>query len=275
LGANWLTWRTATDLDLVWPVAWFSLVDPRLGADIIGLLALISLILVVIFPQSRWVRILAFVGYFMMTAFGGSFGKINHDMHAWMGFMFAFIFLPVGHWREGAKSVRFRQHFLTAFWFGMMLMTMFYTMSGILKVIGIGYQVLHGMVSALHPYGLSYQVMGRLLQTNSESIFGPLLLDHPLVGWPMYIGAIYLELLALVAVFRPRLHILWGIGLMVLHIGNWLLLAVPFTANVILLTLFFVNSPFRPSSFNVRATVRDLPGIGWVLGRFFRMGNIT
>jgi hypothetical protein len=276
LGANWLPWRTVGELNLVWPVAWFPLLDPVFGVDLIGSLTLISLLLVILLPQSVLTRVLAFVGFFIFVSFGNSFGKINHDLHAWMAFMFGFIFIPAGNWQIGEKSVRFRQHFLTAFWLGMALMSLFYTMSGILKVYGIGFQLSNGMVSALHPHGLAYQVMGRLMQTNTESVFGSLLLEYPWAGWPMYIGAIYLELFALIAVFRPRLHPIWGLGLMLLHLGNWLLLSVPFTANVILLALFFVHSPFRPATFNPAATAADLPLIGWALQRFvFRSRKVS
>lgn len=268
LGANWLSWRMAGELDLVWPVAWFTLLDPALGADLIAGLALISLLIVVLLPQSTVARILAFVGFFLFTAFDNSFGKINHDLHAWIGFMFALMFIPAGNWQLGAKSIRFRQHFLTAFWFGMALMSLFYTMSGIFKVYGIGFQLANNMVSAIHPNGLAYQVMGRLLQTNTESIFGPLLLNYPWIGWLPYIGAIYLELFSIVAVFRPRLHPLWGGGLIALHLGNWLLLSIPFTANVVLLALFFLNSPFRPPDFSLVAALRDLPLLGWIVQRF-------
>jgi hypothetical protein len=251
----------------LWPVAWFSLLDPALGADIIGGLTLISVFLAALFPQSRAARILAFAGFFMMVAFGNSFGKINHDLHAWMALLFAFMFIPAGGWKRGERSIRFRQHFLTAVWFGMALMALFYTMSGLFKVYGIGLQLSNGVVSGVHPYALAYHVMGRLMQTNTTSLFGPLLLDYPLLGWPMFIGAIYLEVFALAAVFRPRLYLVWGLGLIGLHLGNWLLLSVAFTANVFLLALVFVYSPFRPSAFDFRATVRDLPVIGWVIGK--------
>jgi hypothetical protein len=52
-----------------------------------------------------------------------------------------------------------------------------------------------------------------------------------------------------------------------MHLGNWLLLGVPFTANVVLLALFFVNSSFRPNRIDIRGTFGDLPVIGSVFKR--------
>lgn len=267
LGASWLSWRTVEALDPVWSVAWFPYLDPAFGANLIGGLALLSILAVILFPQSRGARILAFIGFFMLTSLANSFGKINHDLHTWLAFLFGFMFIPAGNWEEGQRSITFRQHFLTAVWFGLVLMSLFYSMSGLFKLYGIGFQLSRGMVSAIHPYGLAYQVMGRLLQTNTESLFSYLLLDYPLVGWPMYVAAIYLEVFAFMAAFRPRLHPLWGLGLMGMHLGNWLLLSVPFNTNVILLALFFVNSPFRPSVLNLSVIIHDLPIIGWVFRR--------
>lgn len=264
LVSQWLNWRMAGPLDLVWPVIWFQWVDPVLGADLIGSIALITILLVVLFPQRQLIRIIAFAGFLILIAFSNSFGKINHDMHAWMAFVFAFMFIPAGNWKKGAQSTRFRQHFLTAVWFGMALMALFYSMSGLLKVYGIGYQLVQRQVSAIHPYGLAFHVVGRLMQTNSESILGPTLLDYPWAGWPLLIGAVYLEFFAIVAVFRPRLHLWWGLGLIALHLGNWLLLSIPFTANIFLLALFFVYSPFRPAHLQPNRILGDLPLIGWL-----------
>jgi hypothetical protein len=267
LGAYWLSWRSIEAMDPLWSVAWFPLLDPEVGANIIGILTLGSILGAVLFPQSRPIRILAFVGFFIFASFSSSFGKTNHNLHVWMAFLFGFMFIPAGNWKDGEGSVRFRQQFLTAVWFGMVLTGLFYSMSGLFKLYGIGFQLSNGMVSAIHPDGLAYQVMGRLLQTNTESLFGYLLLDFPRVGWPMYLTAIYLEVFAFVAIFRPRLHLVWGLGLLGMHLGNWLLLGVPFTANTILLALFFVNSCFRPNRIHIRETVGDLPVIGSVFNR--------
>jgi hypothetical protein len=269
LGADWLPWRTVEALDPVWSVAWFPFLDPVLGADIIGGLTLVTILAVVLFPQSKFVRVLAFIGFFIFASFSNSFGKVNHDLHAWMAILFGFMFIPAGSWKAGERSILFRQYFLTAVWFGMALMMLFYSMAGLFKLYGIGFQISNGMVSALHPYGLAYQVMGRQILTNTESLFGSAMLDFPWIGWPMYLAAIYLEVFAIVAVFRPRLHLVWGLGLIGMHLGNWMFLSITFNPNVVLLALFFVNSPFRPFLFNLKTTVRDLPVLGWLINRAY------
>lgn len=253
---QWATWRD-TDLVLLWPVAWVQSVPS--GIDMIAVFALVATGLAMIAPERRTARFMAFVGFLFVAALVSSFGKVNHNFHGWVGFTFALIFIPCGGWSGGDRL--FRQRLLLAVWSGMALVGLFYSMSGFLKIVGLAEQMAAGGVHALHPQGLMYQILGRVIQTGTAPLFGELVIAYPRVGWPLYPFAIYIELFALLAVFRPRLHRLWGLGLIGLHVGNWLLMGIVFNINVLLLGLFFVLSPFAADRLEWQVW-RDLPLVG-------------
>ena len=268
----WQQWLDVPTATLLWPIAWLGWVDAHTGAYFIYALAIVGPILAMLMPQKRWTRLLAFVGLLEMAALASSFGKINHSLHAWTSVAFVFIFLPNGDWERRAASLRERQLFLTTFWGAQALICLFYSMSGLWKLYGAFQQLFAGEMSAFHPYALAYQIATRLMETNSQSMLGPAILAHPWVGWPLLWGAMYIETFALVAAFRPSLHRWWGIGLMLLHLGNVLLLSIPFLENMTLVSLILIFSPFRPAVIDLRAVVRDLPIVGLLLravpGRF-------
>ena len=90
---------------------------------------------------------------------------------------------------------------------------------------------------------MAHQIAAKLLDVDATTYLGPFLIDFYLLGWPMMILTLYLEVFALWAVFRPSLHQLWGLGLILFHVFSHLALGVGFTQNALWLTLFFVLSP--------------------------------
>ncbi|HWF17706.1 MAG TPA: hypothetical protein VG754_00475 [Verrucomicrobiae bacterium] len=251
--------------DPLWPVAWLAHVPLRAGIAAILVLYLLGSMGAAIWPQKRWARTIGFLGLFQWVAFNNSFGKIGHSMHLWVLTSAALIFLPQAEAWGGSPTRAQRQKFLLIFWGCQAAVMLVYSMSGLGKVLGAIYQLCTGQTQAFMPGALATVVAERLLETNSRSLLGPWLIEHPSAGWPLMVANIYLQLFAFPAVFRPSLHRVWGIGLILFHIGSFLLLTISFPQNALLLALFFVNSPFRRENENWRQTLADLP----LLGRFF------
>ena len=214
-----------------------------------------------IFPKNRFLRILAFIAFLQITALPNSFGKINHDMHLWASAGFFFIFLPKGD----KISIAHKHQYLTAFLGTQVLILNFYTSSGVWKMAGAAIQLVQGEMHAFHPFALSQHIANRLLQTNFDSIIGGYLVDHPYIGWPLFAGAILLELFAVIAAFRPKLHFFWGLSILLMHLGIWLTLHVPFVPNILFMLVFFVNSPFHPEKLTGKDVILSLPILGDLL----------
>ncbi|MEM7331235.1 MAG: hypothetical protein AAF490_04015 [Chloroflexota bacterium] len=259
----------ASDLLLLWPVGWVTWVGVDTAVYAISLLLIGGAVLSLLWPEKRPFRLAAFVGLFLIMAIENSFGKINHSMHAWLAVGFCFIFLPTG---KPVNRVQ-RVTYLTTFWYAQALMLWFYSMSGIWKVNQGFAQLFAGEISAFHPYAMAQQIANRLLQDNSTSILGPFIVENPLIGWPVYLSALYLEFFSFVAAFRPALHRFWGLSLALFHLGTFLTMSIQFNQNILLLGLILMASPFHPASWRWQDTIRDLPILGWVYGKLWALSQ--
>lgn len=256
---TWEDWIQLSSLPQpLWPVIWMNRVPFAIGLNTLCVSALLSTLLAATNPKLRFFRILSFVTVFQVVALQNSFGKINHDMYIWVTAGFFFIFLP----SEPHRSITTRHQYLTAFFGTQLLVLTFYTSSGVWKMAGVVIQLVKGEMHGFHPFALSQHIANRLLQTNYESILGTYMIDHPFLGWPLFAGAIFLELFSVFVAFRPSLHRFWGISLVMLHLGIWLTLFVPFATNIVFAMIFFVHSPFLPERVSIKDFVFSLPILG-------------
>lgn len=264
----WAQWRTLTILIPLWPVTWMPAIGIKTSLDILACFSLVSALFALANADHRWWRFCTFFCFFLWYAFINSFGKISHDGHALLIVGFFFIFLPTLPRRAPRYRIGYRQMYLTVFAGAQMIIALFYTLSGLWKVVMGVWQLSQGEINTFHPYALATLVAFRLLQTGSDSLFGPVIIHYPLLGWPLYLGVVYLELFSLVAVFRPALHRLWGFGLILFHLGTWFLMGILFQSNIMLIGLLYVCSPFAPRFMQWRTALINLPLFGdffWLL----------
>jgi hypothetical protein len=252
----------------LWPVSWLNGVPLRFG--ILGILVgyVTVAFLGAIFPAKRWARALVFVGLLEFAALDNSFGKISHNYHLWVLTAFWLIFLP--KMPTCATDRATRQRFLLVFWSCQAIVLLTYTMSGVGKIDGAIYQICAGQNNLFMPTGVATIVADRLLQTNSNSWLGPWLLAHPWFGWPLGLAAMYLELFAFWAAFRPILKRWWAAGLILFHIGVYLLMGITFNQTVLLVGLLFLTAPLYEREQGGGAIMKQLPLLGWAFRKPFR-----
>ena len=70
------------------------------------------------------------------------------------------------------------------------------------------------------------QLADSMLQTGSHPPLADFAIDHYRLVWLPMIGLIYVQLMALPAALRPRLHTLWGYLLIAFHVGTGLSLQI-------------------------------------------------
>lgn len=107
-----------------------------------------------------------------------------------------------------------------------------------------------------------------MIEMDRPTILGPWLADHPVVGWPVHLLVIYIELTALFVWFRPNQHRVFGVALVCFHFGTFLLLGISFPRQVLVLLLIW--SPFVPDRQSLRVAVVSLPGVGRLLRELVR-----
>ena len=246
------------ELSLLWPVAWIDAVEPIRGIRFVTGFFLAASLAGAIWPGPRLLRVAAFVGLLCFVALKNSEGKIGHSLHLPVLVALAFVFLPQG-WQRPDASRLIRMSLLQVFAATQVLLLLTYTMSGLGKLGGGLYEWFSGQAHPFQIDGFSRIVAERLLQTNSSSVLGRWIIDHPWLGWPLLPGAIYLQTTSVIAAFRPSLHRWWGVALIVFHVGNAFILTINFPHSIFLLGLFLLASPFAPAGFDARQILADLP----------------
>lgn len=263
---SWSGFIARESIDPLWPVFWLGHGDPADGILLaILVIHLISALTALCVPESRAARIFFFIAFFEMLAFRNSFGKINHWGHLMLLVAFILIFLPKG-WASRslnrmaqAKVIQTMKACL-----GVVLVT--YTMSGLGKVVvGIG-QAIQGEPHALAPDALARHIADRITETGQVGYLAEPFIQHPWLGWPLMLTAIYLQLSSIFVLFRPELHRIWGSAHLLFHVGVYFTMTISFNESAWMVSLLLIASPFAPTKIYLRKTLEALP----LLGRIWR-----
>jgi len=255
------TARQTPSWDFLWPVGWLahSPVDIATAIDCLALLWLLACLLCLQFD--RWFfRALFAIAALQVGAASNSFGGMNHAYHAWFWIGFCLIFLPDAVGRTGPRAAK--MGYLTVIATCQALLLSFYSLAGLWKILGGIFALLAGREGNFSPNGLSLTLADRILQTGTSPLLGRVVIEHTWLSQPMFLAVIYIQFVAVIAAFRPRLHACWGYFIIAFHIGTWLLMEILFIQHVVLLALFLVMSPFAPQTLTLREIAADLPALG-------------
>ena len=249
-------------LDLLWPVAWMAFVPFETATIALANLFVIVGLLAVFLWRFRIVRILVFLCMLQYGALSNSHGSISHGFHEWIWVSFCFCFLP-GQTRAEIEQDRvLRTDFLYSFSLAPFLILLFYTMSGAIKVWVATLSLIHGYASAFWLEGMALVIARRAVETGSAPIWAEPILQFPALGWPLFMGLYFIELVSVVVFFRPVLHRFWGVILIAFHFGTLTFLDIVFPTHVIINGLLFVMSPFAPAKEDWREVLAAIPIIG-------------
>ncbi len=250
-------------VDLRWPVAWMAWVGVANAAPWVLGFGFVASSLAAWLPERREVRVAVFLALLQVLALKFSFGKIHHLMHGWLFATFVFaVFLPNGAFDAAAARRSTRQASLLVFSAAQVALAATYSLAGVGKLLGTAYQAALGEVTPLHPAALARHVADRIIQTHADSLLGTFMIEHALLIWPMMLATLYLQLFAVWAAFRPRLHRLWAFGLIGFHVMTKLSMTIDFTPNIALLAFLWAASPTAPTRWAPGPMVVDLPVVG-------------
>jgi hypothetical protein len=235
---HWSQEVTRQVVEPLWPVFWLPWVSPKLGVSFILLLHLVGALCATCFPEALWARSLAFLGLLEYGAFNNSFGKIGHSEHAWVLASLVFIFLPWPASRDPSRAER--QAFLQTFWTAQASILLTYSMAGWSKIGGAFLQAWRGEPSLFSLQALSRHIAARLLETGVQSLWGPWLLAHPWIGWPLLWGVVYLQAFSFWVAFRPTLRAVWAVWLIAFHLASFFAMGIFFAQAILLLGILFL-----------------------------------
>jgi hypothetical protein len=257
------------DMDLLWPVLWLQFTGIERGGAILALLGLGAGVAGLLLWRYAVVRVLVSIALLEQAAIGNSFGAIGHVYHEWFWISVCFWFLPGGSFKTLNGSRALRIQFLLVFGGAAALIMLFYSMSGLWKCIIAGVALVNGEMGGFSPTAMAVTVARRALQTGSEPLGADLVINWPILGWPMFLGLYYVELVAILIAFRPALIRAWGVILILFHLGTLLFLDIVFPLHVLINAMLFVLSPFAVADVRWRTMFAALPVIGIPLRHIF------
>ncbi len=260
-----------TDLDLLWPVAWLELTGTDVGIGLVSQFALLAGLCGLLAWQMLWARILVSVALLQLAALANSEGFINHGHHAWFWISVALWYLPSGPSAELRATRGGRVRFLVGFAAAPAAMLLFYALSGAHKLAAALIAPFTPEVSGFAPNAMAITLAWRAIETHSTPLWAPVVIDFPLLGWPLYLAVHFIEFAALFVILRPRLHRLWGLLLIAFHFGTFLFLDITFPQHVLICALFLYMSPLGIGLGGVREAAAAIPLVGWVARRLERI----
>jgi hypothetical protein len=254
--------RETQSIDPLWAAEWINYTGVVAGITIILAIYGVGALAAMAVPQLRIARIAYSFGLFQFMAIENGFGKVNHNSHGWLWVSAFLILLPSGRqaWRPDATREQ-RQHVVQVILLAQLCLLFFYALTGMWKVWYATTALFNDQVSAFEVDGFSLLIGRSLLSSGRDTLLGDLLVETPLLGWVLFNVTMYLEACSLLIVLRPRLHRLWGFGLIMFHLGTQVAMGILFPSNVVLLGLLLVCSPLAPERLDLRATILDLPGL--------------
>lgn len=258
-----------SDLDLLWPLQWMTVFPGHASTTILANAYVIIGFLGVFLWRHLAIRLLVAVVLLQFTAWPNSFGAIHHGNHEWFWLSVCFLFLPAGCKTDLREHRRTRTQFLYAFALAPALILLFYSLSGLYKVYFATASLLAGEYGGFMPDAMAQTVARRAIETGSEPLWAEIVINAPMLGWPLYLGLYFVELFAIFVLFRPSLYRLWGVILVAFHFGTLTFMDIVFPQHILVNGLLFIMSPFAPSKFEWRETLRAVPILGIFIERLF------
>lgn len=211
----------------------------------------INTLAIILFPKVRFVKVSLFLFYFLYLAFVNSFGKINHSNHLVLMILFCFTLLPPPQ----TKNVK--EKTLLIFASAQFFLLTAYFLTGFWKLLWGVIELLQGKISLFSPLSLRNVLIVQFEQTD-QTILGEFFIEHYTLGWILYLVIVYIEFSSILIFFKPNLHRLWGVLLLMLHFGTYALMGVNMFTAPFYIGILLLLSPFATTT-NVKSTIKSLP----------------
>lgn len=240
----------------IWATKWMPVDhwEAAIRAFCAGFFA-VSILTSLFWERFAFLRVLTAVFLFVYVGITLSFGRTSHEFYALMLVACMLALLPRQLNDErgaiGLMRVLFGvQTFLLAT----------YASSGIWKYFGFFGQLFRGEISAFSPDAMARSATSNLLNHGSFNIsfLYDFVVDHPSFLWSaLLVGGYSIELFSMYVIFRPKLFKLWGVGLVMLHVGNVLIVGPTFPWQSMMVLLFIVFGPHSAGFPSVIQEARD------------------
>lgn len=204
--------------------------------------AMLPVLLAFFAPQSRILRILSALAAFITIGLYSCVGLRSSSglIYVWISFFFCF----PPNWLKN-KSFKSRQSTIFFVWMATAALLATYTLAGIWKfAYALVVQPLSGYAGGFSPDAMARVVADYILRSGQPSWLGNLVVQDHILGGPLYVYLIFVELTAFLTLFFPKYYRLLAFELMMFHLFSLYILHISFIHHIPLILLFLYYSPF-------------------------------
>ncbi|MDH3242575.1 MAG: hypothetical protein OEO83_18120 [Alphaproteobacteria bacterium] len=238
---NALSHRNPDQAYFLWPVKWLEIGNLKQLLVAVPIALFVINCATVFRPESRTFRALFALFALFAAAADNSFGAINHGWHIWFWISLILVFLP-DRFAAADRGRRLTTLSIMVYVQASILLT--YSMAGSQKLMAGIKSLIAGEAGNFSVTGFASLLADRMTQGRGTTVLGGFLVDHPGLGFPLFVFVILVQTLSFPVAFFPRLHQAWGLLLIGFHLGTGLLMDIYFPTHVLWLALFLVCSPF-------------------------------
>ena len=248
--------EAAERINPLWPITLFNGISSVYLALYFKISLLGSFVLLCFKNNSKFLRVFAFINFFLFVAFTNSFGKINHGLYLPLMYLFCISLMPSN------RKEQYKEKTILMFATAQLFLLITYSLTGFWKVFWGIIEFFTGQVSLFSPLSMRNVI---ILQNEiiEPTLLGDWLVEHYVIGWILYLGAVYIELFSVIIFFRANLHKVWGILLLLLHAGIALTLNVSMYGAIMCIGLLLLMSPFN-TKFSFKETILSLPIVNFM-----------
>lgn len=254
-------WMAEPAADLLWPNVWMTAVPWTVAVlSVVGLFFAGTLAAALV-PRSVLARVVAFAGILAAQGLKYSYDKINHSFHLWALAALLLIFLPRGDEDDDG----YKRSYLEIAWGIQAVILATYTLSGLQKLWGAGLDLVEDGHTLFSLDSLALHLAKVQLRGIEDGVLAPFVIEHSALSGPLMVGALAIELLALTVLFRPRAQRVFAVGFIAMHLGIGLVMDIWFDAQVLIVAVWLIGTPFVVGRQSAFATIYELPWIGPLL----------
>lgn len=255
------------DFFTIWINVWVKNATPDISQTTLIVMFVIGIVSGLLFYQYRLGRIIVFIVLLELASLQLSINRYPViEWYPWLNTAFLLIFLP-DFFRKKILSKEERSKFLVILWGVQALLLLIYTLTGIHKIV---FQLRGSEISMFDPKIFSQILAYKLTKDLNTGLFGSLIAGNIVLSYPLYLGAVYLQVFSFWAAIRVSIQKWWAVGLILFHVGTVLMFDVVFLQMVLLVILLFLDSPFLKSNENFFRTIQSFPLFGGIFSYFVK-----
>lgn len=232
-------------------IAWLPKEHFNLFAKTVAGIGTFSFIFCAAYPWMRLVRITAFFSLLFIICILSSYGKILHVYHGWLTASLAFIFLPSAAPSTDTDTAKeaFESRVVQVFFIAQFASALCYAMAGFWKIRMIpSIFVNEGWTGLTKTLANSIAYM-HVFHGHNMSPISLFFINYAPIGGALFLGTLALQALSPIFTLNKRLHLSFGLLIVLFHFLSEVIVRVPFRGQLYLMILFFVLSPFNKYPF--------------------------